>query len=278
MTWLHRLMKRTGLGHTVFTSTAVLASALIVLTLAGCASAPEVGVRPAYELRQLPRIAVLPFYSLGTLSLSSDQITEVMEASEMSAVESLRASGFEVIEPRAFRQHLVENDATRLFDDGVLLRSELANYFEPARGGDTGPDLEVSTVRELYEQGKLPAEALLFGEVVYHTRTNCRVDPTPHNDHAEILRATSGDDSESLECVVSHFQAKLVHAPTGETMWFNRRLLQTYTANGTPEADQKNLAQTVSRTLGGSAGLAAFRGESEERTAALDDEDEEQTN
>jgi hypothetical protein len=271
-------MKRTGLGHAAFTSTALLASTLIVLTLAGCASAPEVGVRPAFEQRQVPRIAVVPFYSLGTFSLSNAQITEVMEASEASAVESLRASGFEVIEPRAFRQHLVENDATTLFDDGVMLRSELANYFEPAHGGDTGPDLEVTTVRELYEQGKLPAEALLFGEVVYHTRTNCRVDPTPHNEHAEILGASSVNASDASECVVSHFQAKLVHAPTGETMWFNRRLLQTYTAEGAPEADQQNLAQTVTRTLGGSDGLAAFRGESEERTAALDGDEKEQTN
>lgn len=261
-------MKSSSMGYV-----AALPVVLIATLLAGCASAPEVGVRPAYEQRQVPRIAVVPFYSLGTFSLSGEQLDRVIASSEQSAVESLRDNGFEVIGPRAFRQHLAENDAATLFDDGVLLRSELANYFEPAQSANGGPDLEVTTVRELYEQGKLPADALLFGEVVYHTRTDCRVDPTQHNEYVDVLQA-SESASENSSCVVSHFQAKLVHAPTGETMWFNRRLLQTYTDDTTGEADKQNLAQAVARTLGGSDGLAQFRA-SDARTASLDEKDDE---
>jgi hypothetical protein len=262
----------------------------MALTLAGCASTPEVGVRPAFEQRQVLRIAVVPFYSVGSFSLSTKEMAQVIEASEQSAIDSLRTSGFEVIGPRAFRQHLAENSAATRFDDGVLLRSELAHYFEPAHSADaanTGPDLEVTTVRSLSQNGKLPADALLFGEVVYHTRTDCRIDPTLYNDHSDVLRppgtdaadsdTSNADASNSSECVVSHFQAKLVHAPTGETMWFNRRLLQTYTVKDSPEADQHNLARTVTRTLGGSNGLAAFRAETQAPSAALDEDEDSKT-
>ncbi|QDG49782.1 hypothetical protein FIV42_03220 [Persicimonas caeni] len=228
-------------------------------------------MRPDFEQRHVPRVAVAPFYSMGTFSLPADELDEALRSSEEAAIQALEADGFEVVGPRALRQHLAENDAAKAFDEGVLLRSELSNYFEPAR--DAGrPSLEVATIQKLYKEGKLPAEALLFGEVVYHTRTECRVDPTLYNDHADIAGASQTTEEAGSPCIVSHFQAKLVYAPTGETMWFNRKLLQTNTGEASLEAARANLTETVGRTLSGPEGLRSFGGKT--RTAALDSDDE----
>ncbi|MFP4601026.1 MAG: hypothetical protein ACLFVJ_22450 [Persicimonas sp.] len=260
--------------------------AAVALAAISCASAPNVGVRPAFEKKQIPRIAVVPFYALGSFSLSDEQINAVIEASEQSAIDALREDGFEVVEPRAFRQHLTEHDIADEFDDGVLLRSSLSSYFEPADASEAQDALEVETIRRLYERDELPAEALLFGEVVYHTETNCRVDPTEYNPQADVHRTGSAADAatsgEASPCVVSHFQAKLVYAPTGETMWFNQKLLQTHldAPDADVDRDRENLALTIQRTLGGAHGIAAFRGPSRQtRTADNDqaklDEDDE---
>lgn len=238
----------------------------IALVLAACASTPEVGVRPDFEQKRVQRIAVVPFYTLSTFSLSQDELDQVLRESEQTAVESLRAGGFEVIEPRAFRQQLAEAGVATRFDDGVLLRNELSNYFEPARKSGQ-PSLEVATIQQLYQEGNLPADALLFGEVVYHTKTQCRADPTRYNEHAQVSGQSASPGPSP--CVVSHFQAKLVYAPTGETMWFNRMLLQTHTDRATEQADRQNMVETVARTLAGPDGLRAFRTSS--KTAALDE-------
>lgn len=252
------------MGIRVVLLAAIVSLAMIV---AACASAPQVGVRPAFEQRHVPRVAVVPFYAMGTFSLPSSELAEALRSSEQAAIAALEADGFEVVDPRALRQHLAEHDAASVFDEGVLLRSELSNYFEPANDS-TGPSLEVTTIRKLYQEGKLPAEALLFGEVVYHTRTECRFDPTAYNSYADVSGQANVSNQMGSPCIVTHFQAKLVYAPTGETMWFNRRLLQTNTGQADLAAARANLTETVNRTLGGPDGLRSFGGKT--RTAALE--------
>lgn len=253
-----------------FRHVAIAAVFSVGLLVAACATAPRVGVRPEFEQRHVPRVAVVPFYAMGTFSMTSDELDRTLRSSEQAAIEALEADGFEVVGPASLRQHLTEHDAAQSFDEGVLLRSELTNYFEPAHK-QGGPSLEISTIRKLYKEGKLPAEALLFGEVVYHTRTTCRVDPTAYNPYADVAGESDTSSEAGSPCIVSHFQAKLVYAPTGETMWFNRKLLQTNTGEAGVEAARANLVETISRTLAGPDGLRSFGGET--RTAALEEDD-----
>jgi hypothetical protein len=247
---------------------AVALLAIVCGTLWACASAPEVGVRPAFEKKKFPTVAVVPFYAVGNFSLSTNELDEVLRASETAAVEALRAEGFEVIEPGAFRQQLSAADVADTFDEGVLLRGPLSDYFEPSPK-QSSPSLAVTTVRTLHTDGKLPSEALLFGEVVYHTETHCRVDPTEFHPRAQVIYQDKSGFAAS-PCVVSHFRAKLVHAPSGETMWFNHTLLQTHSGEVVAETTSRNLAQAVANTLAGSDGLHTFR--AGPRTASAGDD------
>lgn len=227
---------------------------LVGLTLQGCASAPQTGVRPEFQSHTLQRIAVVPFYAQANFSLRPDELAELLERSEFAAVASLREFGFEVVPPGEFRAHLDESGAARRFDEGIVLRSELSAYFEPAKSSN-GPSLEVVTLAKLQQEGVIQADALLFGEVVYHTETRCHKG-SENSKAREALKAPTA--APSTPCVVSHFQAKLVYVATGETMWFNRVLLETYPRDLTPAVGSENMALTVGRTFAGPDGLDDF--------------------
>lgn len=240
--------------------------ALTTLVSVGCASAPQTGIRPEFQSHTLRRIAVVPFYAQSNFSLSPEQLAGVLHDSEQAAVASLRARGFDVVSPTDFRAQLKRVGAASLFDEGIFLRFALTSYFEPSRNAN-GPSLEVATLAQLNTDGALQVDALLLGEVVYHTRTTCREDPTHYNSHAAVSAPQTPVPSQGAPCVVSHFQAKLVYVPTGETMWFNRMLLQTYLEPAAQDANIDNMAQAVSRTLDGPDGLANF--ETPEATDSL---------
>lgn len=232
--------------------------------LTGCATSPEVGVRPEYQQNQLVQVAVAPFYTKSQFGLSEEQIDELLAAAEAGAVESLGSYGVDVISPEEFRAHLDAQEAASRFDDGVPLRSSLANYFEPAEASQPSDALEVTTVSSLHDEQKLPADALLFGELVYHTRTECRADPTEFNDHAKIVRGSeSRRNFETSPCLVSHVRAKLVDAANGRTMWFNTVLLETHLQPGEEIEDTEHTAETVAYTIGGEDGLSDFVGEAD---------------
>lgn len=223
---------------------------LVGLGMVGCASTPQTGVRPEFQTHILTRVAVVPFYAQTNFSLTPEELDAVLRESEHAAVESLRGYGFEVIAPPDFRDHLERVDAAALFDEGIVLHAELGTYFEPAKSAN-GPALEVATLAELNRDGALRVDALLFGEVVYYTETQCNADP-----NTTQSREAPRGSAETTPCVVSHFQAKLVYVPTGETMWFNRAFLETYPPPETPDAGAQTLTQTVLRTFEGDDGLA----------------------
>lgn len=226
-------------------------------TLVGCASGPKTGVRPEFQSHILQRVAVVPFYAQTNFSLSPEDLADVLAQSEHAAVASLRTYGFEVVASADFRTHLQKVDAADRFDEGIVLRSELSTYFEPAKTSN-GPSLEVATLAELNRDGAIRVDALLFGEVVYHTETLCHHAPTAHSSREALKAPDAATSTSSTPCVVSHFQAKLVYVPTGETMWFNRALLETYPEPSAPGAGAENMAQTVVRTFDGPDGLDAF--------------------
>lgn len=226
----------------------------------GCASAPQIGVREAYQQKTIQRVAVVPFYTLGSFSLSADQLEHILEGAQQAAVSTLEMNGFEVISPEELMAQLSAAQAADTFHDGVLLRRDLDLYFEAIDAAEE-PPLEVQTVAELSRRGVLKVDALLFGQVVYHTRTTCDEDPTEYTTRAVIIGEKSTTSAAPSPCVVSHFQGKLVHLPSGGTMWFNRVYLQTFLdASSSDEALQarQNIAEVVGRTLQGSNGVGHF--------------------
>lgn len=239
---------------------ALLLLALITSLAPACATAPEVGVRPAFAADKVQRVAVVPFFALGRFGLSSEQLDQLLRNGEAAAVQALRTGGFEVIEPADFRARLDAAGAGAVFDDGILLRTDLSGFFEP-RAANNEPSLEVLTLTTLAHDGVLQVDALLFGEVVYHTQTECNDDPRNYHAHALVQPGPSPPPTDDAQpCIVSHFQAKLIAVPTGEVMWFNRMLLQTYVDAPDPEQGWGNMARAVAHTLSGSHGLGKLGG------------------
>ncbi|MFW5968948.1 MAG: hypothetical protein ACOCV2_15595 [Persicimonas sp.] len=250
----------------IYRSTVVslLSGILVCGLLAGCAASPQVGVRPEYQRDRLDEVAVAPFYAKSQFGLSEEELDELLAASEAGAVEALGTLGVEVIPPEEFRAYLDAQEAASRFDDGVPLRSSLSNYFEPAEANEPSDALEVTTVSTLHNEQKLPTDALLFGELVYHTRTECRADPTQFNKHAKVVRSTdSRRRPEPGLCLVSHVRAKLVDATNGRTMWFNTLLLQTHLQPGEELEDVDHAADAIARTIGGEDGLSDFVGDAD---------------
>lgn len=244
----------------------LLLAALLWLVATGCASTPEVGVRPTFADARVTQVAVLPFYSTSRFSKPPEQHAEILELYQTTAEQWLVEQGFDVVGAEALRAHLEANEALQTLEDGIALRGPLDHYFEPQEDGPVG--MEVETLRGLHAAGKLPTDVVLLGEVVYQTDTACRVPTSEYTDYARVITQPDGEPSSTgtpeaagsgeVGCVVSHFQAKLVDARTGRTMWHNRFLRELRDPPITEEKRIANIAETVATTLGGDHGMRRF--------------------
>ncbi|MEM1349126.1 MAG: hypothetical protein AAGI01_11255, partial [Myxococcota bacterium] len=131
---------------------APLISTLIAMMLSAtsCARSP-VGVRSEFKRTRVARVAVAPFYALGTFGLGDEELRDAVSLHELYTVRWLREQGFTVVEPAALTQMLAEYGALQDFEDSVLLRQSLADIFEPIP-----TNIEVATLRRLSREGKLP--------------------------------------------------------------------------------------------------------------------------
>lgn len=218
-----------------------MAVASAIGLVAACASAPDIGVRDDFEENRVTSVAIVPFYSSASFGLPASQLRDIEEAYERAAHQSLRRQGFQVVDARTLRHHLTEHDRWRDFEDGIRLRTGLTHYFEPDPRRDR-QSIEITTIRHLATDGLLPADTLLFGEVIYHSQGHCREQADDHVDLAHLSVTDSAPSNAPRPCVTSHFRAKLVEATTGRTMWLNQMLVETHT--GQVDAD------TVTNTIG----------------------------
>ncbi|MFU8803561.1 MAG: hypothetical protein ACNA8W_07120 [Bradymonadaceae bacterium] len=228
------------------------------LLLAGaCATSPQVGVRAPYQGASVGTIAIVPFYAINSFSIPDKEFREVLRSYEESTMRFLSRSGFEVIDTRVLKHHLTELGVWEEFREGVALRESLTSYFEPA-SPDRGISIEVATLKRFQEKGWLPADSLFFGELVYHSQGTCRLDARRYTTYAKtnVTREAPGDFPRP--CVVSHFQAKLVDAASGQTMWYNRMLLETHSDRVDMQLVQANVSAAVQETLGSGRGIEAF--------------------
>lgn len=227
---------------------------LAMSMLSACASGPTTGVRSDFGQTQVQSVAIVPFYARSNFGMQRHDFAEVREIYEAITTAELRAMGFEVVDPRALRQHLEEVDLWDDFIDGIHLRQSLTTYFE-SQPGDPSPAVETRTLRELAQQEAFPAQTLLFVEVIYHTRGTCMGTAERYTPYARILVASGAPNSFPRPCVSSHIQAKLVDVETGQTMWFNQMFFETHARHIDDDVIRSNIAQAIQSTLGEGAGL-----------------------
>ena len=231
---------------------------LVLLASSACgataSSTAAVGVRPGYEQVELQRVAVVPFYTTGQFSLDETTHQALVQAYQKETLRWLEERGIEAVSPEELEVGLKAVGAWKQFQEGVNLRLPLSEHFEPRPDESTVP-LEVVTLKQLAEKGALPTQALLIGEVVYQTRTTCAVSADTETEQAEVVVRPGAPSTLPRPCVVSHFQAKLIDATTGETMWYSRKLREIHTAEITDEVARANIEGVVEATLGGPYGL-----------------------
>jgi hypothetical protein len=224
------------------------------VVVSACATAPQVGVRASYQGASVATIALVPFYALASFGLEDDALKELMRSYEEAATRWLSRRGFEVIDSRSFEHHLTELGVWHEFREGVLLREALTAYFEPTERG-LATSIEVATLKRFAEQGLLPAPSLFFGELIYHSDGLCQNDPRRFTSYAQtqVTREAPGDYPRP--CVTSHFQAKLVDASSGHTMWYNRMLLETHSDRVDSQLIESTIAAAVQQTLASPRGI-----------------------
>ncbi|RDV39666.1 hypothetical protein DV096_03625 [Bradymonadaceae bacterium TMQ3] len=233
----------------------LIAACLLLCTLpAGCASTPDVGVRDDYRSARVRSVAVVPFYASGTFGMPTAHFEPLRMAYQAQAMAWLEDMGFEVIAPDALENHLRERELWEIFDEGVALHGSLHRYFEPV-DDQTEPRVEVLTLRTINEQDALPADTLLVGQIVYHSRGICRQSPSSFTRYARTSSTADAPTEFPRPCVISHFQAKLIDTRTGHTMWFNRMYREFYSRQLNEDITQRNIARTIADTLGDGSGL-----------------------
>lgn len=252
-------------GHNIPRPLSLMLSFLLLgILLSACATGQKTGIRKDFEQHQVRTLAVASFYSGSNFGMSPQEFDEVRELYEAAATGALRTMGFDVVDPRAFHQHLVELQVWEPFQDGVRLHRPLTSYFE--LGGPKAPvPVEVLTLQAIAGQASIPVEAVLFGELVYHSQGICRTETALATPYAQISKLAGAPDALPRPCVTSHFQAKLVDVQTGQTMWFNRMFVETHARHIDKELAKENIRRAVFATISERAGLAPLAASGEKQ-------------
>ncbi len=221
--------------------------------MGGCASArapldAPVGVRDGAAAAPLERIAVLPFVAEDPFGLTRQEREALLTRYTGNAVAELRRRGAQVVAPEEIAAALTAagEDASALRRLGLHRSLEL--LFEPApfEEGVSLEDDRVVFAREL--AALLRVDALLVGQVIYHTTGRCPAnDETIWTDHLLIEGAEVPTGDEPVPCAISHVHAKLLDGRTGLTLWYNRTLREVRAASAaapTPDPEQ-NADQTL---------------------------------
>jgi hypothetical protein len=225
--------------------------ALTALVVSACATGPDLGARSGYSGATVPEITVAPFYTASNFGAPPRRIDQLLTLAELSAETALETYGYRVVSPHELQEELESADRWQDYVDSIVLRDDLQQHFEPEP--QTGkPRLESERLPKMSDD--LSTRYVLFGQIIYHTSTTCRVEP---EDHQPL--ATVEPDSTPLPapCAISHVAFKLVDAESGETMWFNQVFLETR-GNGGERAAEHNLSRAVADALVGERGVPRY--------------------
>ncbi len=216
-----------------------------------CASPNTVGVRPEFETSRVKTIAMMPTYSVGGFGMTAREREIVERMYEFETIYWLEAQGFEVVRPDELQAAVQDRESQELYDEVVELDHSLNRYFEDAP--PQAESIERTSLRELWTRKALPTRAILFTEVVYQTDGTCRTAASEHTEYSEVVGPAESDQP----CIISHFQAKLVDAESGVTMWHNR-MLRELRGDLTPLHRAENIGAVVETTFAGPYGITPF--------------------
>ena len=226
------------------------------------------GVRKDFQNRTVESVAVAPIYASSSFGVATETWARIVAQYESEVVAELQEAGFRVIAPEELRATLEANGGWEAFSEVVDFRHGIDVYFEPELHDRT--PREVTLMSQLSAAGKFPAATLLVTEIVYQSSGQCAADARDHTERAEVWageRPARGS-LEPSPCVVSHFQAKLVDARTGHTMWHNRRLRELRVPKVSLASRLENVSATVEDTVGGEHGLGPFAPTTQVKAAA----------
>jgi hypothetical protein len=237
------------------------AAGLCICVLNGCATS-DVGVRADYNNRQIAEVAVWPFYSDTSFELLDDSRERVEMSGQQRAVSWFEQRDIRVVSPDAISSITVTETPGRpagsAGDGGAgdpfgVFEVELEQRYNPGRRHR--PSQSARLLEQLYRDGELSARYVLFGRVVYHTETTCRVRGDAFYSRAEVVFDPDVTSKLPNPCAVTFLQFKLVDAKRGATVWFNEGLREFHVPEMTAAAVEKNTRALVDRLLGGADGL-----------------------
>lgn len=191
-----------------------------------------------------------PTYSVGGFGMTEREREIVERTYQIQTIRWLEAHGFAVIEPDELATQFSSEDSRALYLEIVDLNESLDTYFEGVSGIES---IELTSLKELWEQGELPSKTLLFSEVVYQSDGICRIRASEFTELSEVI----GPSEETGPCIISHFQAKLVDAESGATMWHNR-MLREVRVETSPRQRAENIEAVVKHTFTGPHGLTTL--------------------
>jgi hypothetical protein len=242
------------------------AAGLSICVLSGCATS-DVGVRADYTNRQIAEVAVWPFYSDTSFELSDAARDRVETSGEQSAVSWFEQRESRVVPPDVVSSISVDEapglpassaENGEAGEPFGVFEVELGQRYNPGRRHR--PSQSASLLKQLYRDGELSARYVLFGRVVYHTETTCRVRGDAFYSRAEVFFDPEVTSELPNPCAVTFLQFKLVDAKRGATVWFNEGLREFHVPEMTAGVVTKNTRALVDRLLGGPDGVTDVLG------------------
>ena len=222
-----------------------------VFGVSACSTAKPIGVRQNFQNVGVKKIAVMSVFSTGKFSIQTDEFEKLRGIYVRSLNEELSNLEFQIIDRKLIDAPLSDSEKLAL-DDGLGLPKSLDILFE-ADKGEYGAEGDV--VRRFYGAKTLPAH-ILFAEIVYHTRTVCQESSKQSNAYAQI---SNNKIALPTDCILAHFQAKLIDSKTGQPMWSNHVFLEHRVSDQNGDPSSEVIKSVVQRTLTGENGILHLR-------------------
>ena len=218
---------------------------MIWMLMAGCASAPPVGVRADFGTKTVSAIAVAPTFTIDTFGVNPSERRAIEHAVDFEVGAWLAGAGFQTKSPAQFESELRVKDEWVTVEDAWYRGIPLASLFEPGAAEFEGIEVSVS-------QRIAGEHNILLTQVLYQSDGICRQDPSQFTAYA------AADYTPDAPCVTTHLEAKLIDAPSGRIVWHNRAFVQT-SQQPSPALRRANIKDAVNWLLGSSAGLLNLR-------------------
>jgi hypothetical protein len=226
--------------------------ALVCLTLsAGCATVteygPPVGARGGLDSLDTTRVAVMPFRTEDPFGYSPEELETLVQTYEGTAVAELEALGMKVVTPDAVRKALRDKGREEELDTRLDLGRPLDQLFEQERTAEgVIEDERTAFIREVAEL--LDVQLVLVGQVLYHGEGECSGSAKSVYTPYVVFEGGPSPGEGLVPCAVSHFHAKLIDAPAGRTVWYNRALRELRASS--PNAPTPDLIANAREAVG----------------------------